>query len=497
MTAAAIGRRGGGLPAVTGALVAGGATIGIVGTREPLLAVAAVALAASAAAILLWPEVATLLFVFLVWMNVPAVAVSHFDLPLAVAVLPPLLLLIPLAAVVLRGGKLEVHRPFLFLVVLLVAQIASMLVSAHQDIAYNKLQTFVAEGILVYFVITNVVRTHETLRRCIWAMLMAGTLLAAVTVFQKITGTWARPYGGFGTVQSSFFVFEGAPARAAGPLGDPNYYAQILLTLVPLGLITMWRESSRLLRLVAGACTLTICAAIMITNSRGAAVAFGVLLLVMAFLGLVRPGQLVVLLLGIVLLLTLVPDYRDRVATIGTVRSATSEAGAQGADPSAQGRTTEMAAGALVFFDHPALGVGPGTFPLYYQEYAQRIGLQVHEKVLTGENQGQVPQRQAHNIFLSIAAELGIAGLAAFSCLLFVTARLLLRARRRLLASHPDLAELPTAFLLALVAYVSCGLFLTLAFERYFWLLMALAAASAVIALDRSRRFASRAPAVT
>ena len=88
-------------------------------------------------------------------------------------------------------------------------------------------------------------------------------------------------------------------------------------------------------------------------------------------------------------------------------------------------------------------------------------------------------------------------GLAAFSCLLFVTARLLLRARRRLLTTRPDLADLPTAFLLAIVAYVACGLFLTLAFERYFWLLMALAAASAAIAVDRSRRSELGARAVT
>jgi putative inorganic carbon (hco3(-)) transporter len=498
MTAAAISRRGVGVPAVAaGMLLAGGAAIALIGTREPLLAVAALALAASAAVILLWPEAAVLLFVFLVWMNVPAVAVTHYDLPLAVGVIPPLLLLVPLAVVVLRGETLEIHRPFLFVIVLLVAQIASMLVSAHQDIAYNKLQTFVAEGVLVYFVVTNVVRTPATLRRCVWAMLAAGTLLAAVTVFQKLTGTWTRPYGGFGTVQSSFFIYEGAPARAAGPLGDPNYYAQILLTLVPLGLITMWRESSRLQRLAAGSCTLTICAAITITNSRGAAIAFGVMLIVMTFLGLVRPGHLVVLLLGIVLLLTLVPDYRDRVATIGTVTSATSEAGTEGADPSAQGRTTEMAAAALVFFDHPALGVGPGAFPRYYQEYAQRIGMQVHERIVTGENRGQVPQRESHNIFLSVAAELGVAGLAAFSCLLLATARLLLRARRRLLHSHPDLVDLPTAFLLAVVAYVSCGLFLTLAFERYFWLLMALAAVAATLGADLPRRSDSPGRAAT
>jgi putative inorganic carbon (hco3(-)) transporter len=498
VSAAALNRGGGlGLPAaIGGALVAGGAAIGTVGTREPLFAVAAMAFVATAAAIVVWPGAATILFVFLVWMNVPAVLVSHWGLPIAVGALPPFLLLIPLAAVILRGEKLEIHRPFLFMIVVLIAQIASTLVSVHQDIAYEKVQTFATEGVLAYFLITNVVRTPGQLRNCIWAMLAAATLLSLVTIFQKMTGTWTSPYGGFATVQSSFFVFDGAPARAAGPLGDPNYYAQILLAVVPLGLITMWREPRRLLRLAAGGSTLTICAAIMITNSRGAALAFGVLLVVMGFLGLVKPGHLAVLLFGIILLLTLVPEYRERVASISTITSATAEAGAEGADQSAQGRTTEMAAGALVFFDHPVVGVGPGAFPQYYQEYAQRIGLQVHESVRTGKKRGQVAQRQSHNMVLSIGAELGLAGVAAFACLLFVTARLLLRARRRLLASRPELADLPTAFLLALVGYVSCGLFLTLAFERYFWLLMALAAASASIGVDRSRKHGSRTRSV-
>jgi putative inorganic carbon (hco3(-)) transporter len=267
----------------------------------------------------------------------------------------------------------------------------------------------------------------------------------------------------------------------------------MLLPLVPLGLITMWRERWFPLRLAAGGSTFLICAAIMITNSRGAALAFGVVLVAMAFLGQIKPSHLALLLLGLVMLLALVPEYRDRVATLGTVSEATSQAGSEGSDQSTQGRTTEMVAAALVFSDHPAVGVGPGVFPQYYQEYARRVGLQVHESVRAGKKKGQEAQRQSHNMLLSVAAELGALGLGAFLVLLYATARRLLQARKRWLSTRPELSDLASGMLLALIGYVSAGLFLTLAFERYFWLLMALAAATAALASDRGRRPAAGA----
>ena len=43
---------------------------------------------------------------------------------------------------------------------------------------------------------------------------------------------------------------------------------------------------------------------------------------------------------------------------------------------------------------------------------------------------------------------------------------------------YPDLANLATAFLLALIAYLATGVFLHLSYSRYFWLLMALSGAA-------------------
>ena len=44
--------------------------------------------------------------------------------------------------------------------------------------------------------------------------------------------------------------------------------------------------------------------------------------------------------------------------------------------------------------------------------------------------------------------------------------------------SRPDLANIATAFLLALVAYMGTSVFLHLSYPRYFWMILALASAA-------------------
>jgi O-antigen ligase len=153
-----------------------------------------------------------------------------------------------------------------------------------------------------------------------------------------------------------------------------------------------------------------------------------------------------------------------------------------------------MLAGLMVFIDYPVLGVGPAGFPYYYQEYAQRLGLPVHETAETGEREGLEAQRQAHNAYIGIAADIGLPGLVLFCSIFWVSLRDLMRARRRSLRSDPALANMATGFMLAIVSYAATAMFLTLAFERYLWLLLGLAGAASAMALhgtgspDRERR---------
>ena len=90
--------------------------------------------------------------------------------------------------------------------------------------------------------------------------------------------------------------------------------------------------------------------------------------------------------------------------------------------------------------------------------------------------------RFAHSLYLEIAAQNGIPGLICFLAIVVVTLRELLLARRLCAARYPQLANMASGFFLAIVVYLSTGLFLHLTYARYFWLILALAAAAAYVA---------------
>jgi O-antigen ligase len=447
---------------------------------------AVVTLAATAAALavvlLMRPDLAAPLLAFALWLNLPALAVGRHGLPLVAGALFPLVLVVPVAYGWLRGRTMVVTRGAALVLLLLVVELLSTALASHQDVALEHLRTFALEGVVLYLLVVNAVDSTKTLRLAIWGLLAAGLVLAFVTIYQQVTGTYFRPYGGLGQVDGAFYRGQSDVARLAGPLGDPNYYAQILLPLLPLGLLTIRREYASWLRVTAGAITVLVVIAMAFTYSRGAALALVVVVIAMMVMGYLRASHLAAMAVGVAILLAAVPAYRERVATIASVGGATARAGQDtSADESSRSRTTEMLAAGLAFLDHPVLGVGPGGFPFYYQVYAPRIGIEVRETTTTGDDKGSAAEREAHDLFVGIAADLGAAGLAAFVAILAVSFGRLLRVRRAWRGLRPDIVNLADSLFLALLAYVVAGLFLSLAFERYFWLLAGLAGAAALV----------------
>jgi O-antigen ligase len=123
----------------------------------------------------------------------------------------------------------------------------------------------------------------------------------------------------------------------------------------------------------------------------------------------------------------------------------------------------------LVFRDHPLLGVGPGEF---FRRYSAQYGNALDLRFLD-EN------RRAHTLYLEIAADTGVLGLAVFLGVVGTTIAALWRVNELWRRRDRELASLAEAFLLALVAYLATGIFLQLAYQRYFWFLIALANAAA------------------
>jgi putative inorganic carbon (hco3(-)) transporter len=470
-----------------------GLAIGALAPFAPAPALLGLLLLPIVLALLLHPEWATLLAVGLTWASLPDVLVQKHGLPTPVTAMVLPVLVLAVMGQVRNGRSMKVDRLNLWLLAFGGAILLSTIPSAHHGVAVTRLFKFTTQGLLAYFLLTHAVGSVTTLRRVIWTLVGVTSVLCLFSLFQKFSGNYYHPFFGFAQIDpGSFYGYSKASPRVSGPFGDPNYYSQMLVASIPLAAVLLGSEKSRGRRFFLGTSIAMMVFVIMLTASRGAAMA---LLVVVAYLLLRRRLKLRTVVLAVPLAAlavgVLAPQYVSRLSTLfGGSSATTSDAQvSQTSDlESSAARATEMRAAALVLLDHPLIGVGPGEFPIYYQSYASRAGGEVHQVVRWGPQKGQLPQRQAHDMLLSIAAELGVVGLIVFVGLLLSAFAGLRRARRRARSREPELAALADAVIASLIAYVVAGVFLTLAFERYLWLLVALAG----VVIELSKRGAAR-----
>jgi O-antigen ligase len=466
-----------GILAVLGAIVAG-----IAAADAPILAVAGASALFVAVAIVLRPDVATLTTIAILYSNAAVIAVRFHGVPVIVAAFVPLLPLIPLARDLVVRRMPVIAPPMLpWMVALLLVHIVSALFSADTVRSWDAVVVFIVEGFGLYFLLINVIRTPETLRQATWVLLAVGAFVSVLSIHQDVTNNYGDNYWGFAQATDATFrtgettlTGDVLQRRLAGSVGESNRFAQVLLMLVPLGIFRFIGERSRILRVTAGISTAIITLGVVLTFSRGAAVALALLIVALAVLRLVTMRHLITILLVLLVVLVLFPEYGTRLSSLAQVGAlAGEEVSRSEVSGSLLSRATETLAAILVLVDHPVIGVGPDMFPLYYESYAEVVGILVRNDAT----------REAHNLYLGLGAELGVTGLAAFLVVAGITLRLGLAARRRSLHRRPDLERLTTPFVLAVMTYLTTGMFLHLSFGRFYWLILAAAGAAAVITL--------------
>jgi glycosyltransferase involved in cell wall biosynthesis len=330
---------------------------------------------------------------------------------------------------------------------------------AHSPSASTPAMGRLVEGVVVVAAVIANARRPDAIRAGLAGFTTGGVLMAAITIAQSVTGDRSSSFGGFGAWTVHELVDVGFVSRAAGPfVDDPNAYAQYLSVAVcaAAGLALVAGDRRDRLRWALAACWITT--AMILTRSRSGLIA---LMIVAAGALLVnrRPRHLAAAVLAGATLLVLTP--LGSFSRIGTLTSSAS-AGAEAADTSVLGRTSEARAAVEMFLDRPLAGVGFGAYPSEYLEHARRIGLDA-----------RFEERSAHSLPLEIAAEQGLVGLAAWGALVVFAVVTVRALRRRHRAAGTPLA-------LALAALAATSLFLHDVYPQGMWMLIGLVVGASI-----------------
>jgi putative inorganic carbon (hco3(-)) transporter len=284
------------------------------------------------------------------------------------------------------------------------------------------------------------------------------TALALVAIFLSLGAVYSvlvHPTSLF-PLKTPDFPFLPLENRAAGPFGEPNFFALTLASLVPLCMYLIGRGGRG--QYLGGVSVLCIIAGVLATGSRGGLLAA---LFAIVAVGVAVPYRKLRIAAALVVVagLAVTPVFASQTKSAGT--------------RSVGGRITENRIAIAMFKDHPLTGVGSGQYDFLYRDYARRIG--------------NDPRyfRQPHSLPLQIAAEQGLVGLLAWLVAGIVTMRF---AIRRGVWGLP----IGRAILLSIATYMIGSLFLHGAVLRLLFILIGLLFALAG-ALPKSRSAVPRA----
>mgnify|MGYP002640035798 CR=1 FL=1 len=449
----------------------------------PPLAVLATGAACIGLLVLRTPQHANLLVVFALFSNIAIVAVRFHGVPKIAAAAYPLLLVIPLLEKVLvRRERLRIDAITIWLLLFLAVQLVGASFSRDPAFSLLEVQKFALEGLLLYILLFNTVRTEDELRRASWALVVAGAVVGFFPILQQLTGTFHHNYGGFGqtVAEDSFSIGGHSQLRLCGSIGEKNRFSQNMLMFAPIAWWLSQGVQDRRVKLFGIGCAVIAVLAFALAFSRGSAIAAVLTVGILFLLRVVSAGQLLKIAIAGVAVLLVLPQYGARLTSIGHLSSMVGgrpKNSAEALDGSFRRRAEVMVAAGLVYLDHPVIGVGPGMSRFYSREYGNQLGLR---KVKT--------DRQSHNMVLALAAETGTLGLICFGGLIATLLVRLQQMRRRWLKTRPALAFLATGYLAALLLYLTTGLFLHMAYIRFFYLIVVLAGATLAVgaALERS-----------
>jgi len=405
------------------------------------------------------PETGLAVMVFVVYTNLSDVLISEFGFPSVTQPLVALAVVSVVARLLLFQEKIRGWtQPFVLLSIYTILGYISIYYAADVKVATEAL-TYYSKNAIIGLLVVFVIQKPSSLRWAMWALIFAGILMGTISLFQVLTGTFSNNYWGFG---DTIHLDDGY--RIAGSIGDPNYYAQIMVALLPIILGRFLYHKSFILRSLAGwslfVCVLTA----LYTYSRGGFLALAVVGFLFFIRQPARPWTAAIVITAVVLIVFqfLPSQYTSRISSLFEFAPGNERTSAK-TDASLEARSASNLVALKMFLDNPIFGVGVGNFNVRYDYYARQYGLG-HET--TG----------AHNLYLEVASERGLLGFFSFFAIIYSTFMVL--QRTKLKAEKENLDELVgmcDSLTLSLAGYLVASIFLHGAYVRYLWLLLGIA----------------------
>jgi O-antigen ligase len=328
--------------------------------------------------------------------------------------------------------------------------------------------------ILIFALMMSTLTTPKRLWQMTWIMVIASGYIALRGVIDYSRGV---------------NLVEGDRLRGAvgGMFENPNDLALNLVTFMAPALFFAFQDTRLTRRIVALGIAGIMLAAIICTKSRSGFIGLAAMTVVVGYYLLRdRPGTIFAIIFAGLLTLPAMPQsFWDRMGTIADAEAEQTGSRAQ--------RLQLFTQGIQVFANNPLTGVGAGQFQNY-------DGPEMIER-----------WRVTHNVWLQVAADLGLFGLFAFAFLVWraftasLAAQRAIRPPRRKIGQPAGGAPPPAAaafttltpderrlidinskgMMAGLVGWFVCAMFASVAFNWTFYFVFALAVAGREIAVAR------------
>ncbi|MEW6325479.1 MAG: O-antigen ligase family protein [Nitrospirota bacterium] len=273
-----------------------------------------------------------------------------------------------------------------------------------------------AIGLILAYAAADLLRTEQALRRAAWAILWGGAVVAVYGIEQGIFGLPNWLIQAQTNRASQDLVEMVSQGRVFSTFANVNAFAAYLAMVLPIGGYLLLRAERIGSQALAGGLLLTVVMALAMTGSKGgwgaALIVTAGLVAVAAFRG---DWRRLVKRMGLVFLASFLLAGFVWSTQPGEIENPMERffAVTMGLKQSAEGRWSYWQGAVKIIEAHPLLGTGPGTFGFSFQQV---------------QHDGHYA-RYAHNLYLQMAGEIGIAGLLAFLAVTGLLGMLALRLR--------------------------------------------------------------------